>query len=36
MILSRFGGDTGGYKGPERERQTEKCSFLRSVYNRRA
>lgn len=27
---------TGGFKGPERERQTEESSFLRQVYKRRA
>ena len=36
MILSRCDGDTGGFKGPESERQIKECSFLRQVDERGA
>jgi hypothetical protein len=33
MILSRFGGDTGGFKSPSMSAKQDNVLFLRQVYN---
>ena len=36
MILSRFGGDTGGFKSPGMSAKQNNVLFLRQVYSFRA